>query len=526
MASLDRVFLAKRYIKSDNINGNGRIQRQSWYEHYNVRSLTTIMNMPDRRIQPKLALVMALLTTITSLLATSCTDPKTTGGTGGTTPTTSTAPSNSNNQGLKIGSLLSSTGDASAIAQPLPIAIKMAVDTVNSCGGINGTPVTLVSEDDQSDPSAGAAAMTKLSEVDKVAGVVGAWGSGVSTAAADVAAKNKVMIVSPGSTSPVFTERAKAGKYQGYWARTAPPDTYQAKAMAQLAIKRGIKKVATIAINNDYGVGFEQQFVTEFKKLGGTVVNEAKPTRYDAKATTFDSEVRAAFEGKPQALAAIVYPDTGSLILKAAYEQGLSKGVTIMLPDGAYSPQFPNQVGKTAEGKFIIDGAIGTVPGAHGKALEDFNKKWLATGKPLTSYLQHSWDATALLMLAAQAAKTNTGEGIASKIREVANGPGEEVSDLCQAITLLKAGKKINYQGASGNVDIDAQGDVLGTYDIWQVQPDGSLKTIDQVNIAGAGAGTAPKVDAKPATGKPADKPKADEKPPATPKPATPGKQG
>ncbi|WP_373542739.1 ABC transporter substrate-binding protein [Chamaesiphon sp.] len=460
-------------------------------------------------MQPKLALVMALLTTITSLLATSCTDPNQAGGSGGTAPGASTSASS----GLKIGSLLSNTGDLASIAQPLPTAIKMAVETVNGCGGINGAPVTLVSEDDRSDPSEGTAAMTKLSEVDKVAGVVGAFGSGISTAAASVAVKNKVMIVSPGSTSPVFTDRAKKGDYQGYWARTAPPDTYQAQAMAQLAVKRGFTRVATIAINNDYGVGFEQQFVTAFKKLGGTVTNEAKPTRYDAKGTTFSSEVKAAFEGKPQAVAAIVYPDTGSILLKDAYEQGLSKGVTIMLPDGAYSPKFPDQVGKSSDGKFIIDGAIGTVPGAHGKALEDFNKKWLATGKPLTAYLQHSWDAAALIMLAAQAAKTNTGEGIASQIREVAGGAGEEVSDLCQAITLLKAGKKINYQGASGNVDLDPQGDVIGTYDIWQVQPDGTLKTIDKVNIQAAGS--APTVDAKP-TDKPAMKPL----------PSTPTKQG
>ncbi len=232
--------------------------------------------------------------------------------------------------------------------------------------------------------------------------------------------------------------------------------------------------------------------------MGGTITNEAKPTRYDARATTFDSEVKAAFEGKPQAIATLVYPDTGALLLKAAFEQGVSKGVTIMLPDGAYSPEFPKQVGKTKDGKFIIDGAIGTVPGAHGKALEDFNKKWLATGKPLTAYLQHSWDAAALLMLAAQSSGKNTGEGIASKIHEVAAGPGEEVSDLCQAMTMLKAGKKINYQGASGNVDLDAQGDVVGTYDIWQVQPDGTLKVIDKVDIA-----VAPKADTKP-TGKPA----------------------
>jgi neutral amino acid transport system substrate-binding protein len=466
------------------------------------------MHKPDRRIQPKLAIVMALLTTITSLLTTSCSNPKPTGSTPGGNVGTPTATYDSgaeSSKGLKIGSLFSNTGDLASIAQPLPNAVKMAVDTVNGCGGINGAPVTLISEDDQSDPSAGSAAMTKLTAVDKVAGVVGAFGSGVSTAAAAIAVQNKVMIVSPGSTSPVFTDRAKKGEYKGYWARTAPPDTYQAQAMAQLAFKKGFKKVATIAINNDYGVGFEKEFVAAFKKLGGTVTNEAKPTRYDPKATTFDSEVKAAFEGKPQALATLVYPDTGSLLLKAAYEQGLSKGVTIMLPDGAYSPKFPDQVGKSKDGKFIIDGAIGTVPGAHGKALEDFNKKWTATGKPLTPYLQHSWDAAALIMLAAQSAKTNTGEGIASKIHEVASGDGEEVGDLCKAITLLKAGKKINYQGASGNVDIDAQGDVVGTYDIWQVQANGTLKTIDQVNIQ---LGAAPKGDAKP-TGKTADKPAA-----------------
>lgn len=469
---------------------------------FSVRGVILIMTKSDRRIQPKLALVMALLTTTTSIFATSCSNPKPTGGSAITSgaPTATYSSTDDKTQGLKIGSLLSNTGDLASIAQPLPNAVRMAVDTVNSCGGINGAPVTLVSEDDQSDPSAGSNAMTKLTAVDKVAGVVGAFGSGISTAAAAIAVQNKVMIVSPGSTSPVFTDRAKKGEYQGYWARTAPPDTYQAQAMAQLAIKRGFKKVATIAINNDYGIGFQKEFVASFKKLGGTITNEAKPTVYDPKAATFDSEIKAAFEGKPQAVAALVYPDTGSLLLKAAYEQGLSKGVTIMLPDGAYSPKFPDQVGKSKDGKFIIAGSIGTVPGAHGKALADFNQKWTATGKPLTPYLQHTWDATALLMLAAQSAKVNTGAGIASQIREVAGGTGEEVGDLCKAITLLKAGKKINYQGASGNVDIDAQGDVIGTYDIWEVQTDGTLKTIDKVNIQDIAAS---KGDAKP-TAKPA----------------------
>jgi neutral amino acid transport system substrate-binding protein len=123
------------------------------------------------------------------------------------------------------------------------------------------------------------------------------------------------------------------------------------------------------------------------------------------------------------------------------------------------------------------------VPGADGKALEDFTKRWTEkTGKEVTAYVPHTWDAAVLLMLAAEAAKANTGEGIQSKIREVANAPGTEVTDACKALELIKQGQDINYQGASGNVDIDENGDVVGSYDVWTVKDDGSLEIVDKIN--------------------------------------------
>ena len=195
------------------------------------------------------------------------------------------------------------------------------------------------------------------------------------------------------------------------------------------------------------------------------------------------SEAAAAFGGKPQAVAAILYAETGSLLLQAAYKQGLSKGTTVLLTDGVYSEDFVKQTGKGSDGNSIISGALGTVPAADGKALQAFTDKWKQkTGKQVTAYVPHSWDAAILLMLAAQAAGNNTGEGIKSKIRDVANGPGIEVTDPCEALTLLKQGKDINYQGASGNVDIDENGDVVGNYDVWQVEPNGTLKIVDKVS--------------------------------------------
>jgi len=387
-------------------------------------------------------------------------------------------------ESLKVGTLLPITGDLSSIGQNMPTAVQLAVDTINACGGVNGQPVTLVKEDSQTDPVAGSAAMTKLTEVDKVAGVVGAFASSVSTAALDVALRNNVMMISPGSTSPIFTQRAKTGDFNGYWARTAPPDTYQAQALAALAKKQGFQNVSTVVINNDYGVAFEQEFANSFQDLGGTVLNSSNPVRYDPKAVTLDSEASATFANNPQAVAGVLYAETGSLLLQAAFKQGLTKGVTVLLTDGVYSEDFTKQVGKTADGNSIIAGALGTVPGADGKALEDFKNLWAekTNNTPITAFVPHTWDATILLMLAAQAAGENSGEAIKGKIREVSGGEGTEVTDPCQAMELLRNGEQINYQGASGNVDIDENGDVVGVYDVWQVQPDGSIEIIDKVS--------------------------------------------
>ena len=398
-----------------------------------------------------------------------------------TTPNTS-----QESEGLKLGTLVPTTGDLSSIGQNMPVAAKLAVDTINACGGVNGEKVTLITEDSQTDPVAGSAAMTKLAEVDRVAGVVGAFASSVSTAALDVAVRNQVMLISPGSTSPVFTERAKKGEFDGFWARTAPPDNYQAQALAALANKQGFKQVSTVVINNDYGVAFEQQFDLAFTKLGGKVLNQNRPVRYDPKATTLDSEAAAAFGGNPDAVAAVLYAETGSLLLQAAFKQGLSEGVTVLLTDGVYSEDFTKQVGKTADGTSIIAGALGTVPGADGQALAEFNSVWKKEtgGLDVTAFVPHTWDAAILLMLAAEAADNNTGAGIKSKISEVAGGTGTEVTDPCQAIELIRQGEDINYQGASGNVDLDTNGDVVGVYDVWKVNPDGTLVVIDKVTPA------------------------------------------
>ncbi|MGI8503117.1 MAG: ABC transporter substrate-binding protein, partial [Hassallia sp.] len=98
------------------------------------------------------ALALSLATLLSGFLAAACT--KTTTTTTSTTTTATTTPASStttasNAKGLKIGSLLPSTGDLASIGQQMVGSVPLLVDTVNACGGVNGEKVTLVSVDDQ-----------------------------------------------------------------------------------------------------------------------------------------------------------------------------------------------------------------------------------------------------------------------------------------------------------------------------------------------------------------------------------------
>jgi branched-chain amino acid transport system substrate-binding protein/neutral amino acid transport system substrate-binding protein len=386
---------------------------------------------------------------------------------------------------LKIGTLLPITGDLSQYGSSMQDSARLLVDTVNACGGVLGQPITLVSEDDQTDPAVGAQAMSKLVEVDQVTGVVGAAASSVSAAGVDIAVRNQVMQISPASTSPVFTERARAGEFQGYWARTAAPDTFQGQALAQLAQKQGFKSVAVLAINNDYGNGLIDVFVPAFTALGGTVVNAAQPTRYDPAGTTFEAELRQVFAGRPDAVLLIAYPETGSLILKSAYQLGLLGQTTqLLVTDGLQEVGIAAQVGQTRAGQYIATGMMGTAPSAGGPALQAFQSQYQDRYQRQPKVFDpHTWDAAALLVLAAEAAQGTTGTAMRDRLPDIANPPGTEVSDVCAALALLRANQPINYQGASGSVDLNAQGDVTGWYDVWTIAEDGQLQIQDRILV-------------------------------------------
>jgi branched-chain amino acid transport system substrate-binding protein/neutral amino acid transport system substrate-binding protein len=102
-------------------------------------------------------------------------------------------------------------------------------------------------------------------------------------------------------------------------------------------------------------------------------------------------------------------------------------------------------------------------------------------------YDLNTWDAAAIIVLAAEAANSTTGTAIKTKVPAITNPPGVEVSDVCQALLLVREGKDIDFQGVGGAVNFNSNGDAVGNYDVWTIDYTGKIKVESTIQAGKSG---------------------------------------
>ena len=117
-------------------------------------------------------------------------------------------------------------------------------------------------------------AATQLVQLKKVPVIIGGIISSVSIPIlTSVTGPAKVVQVSPASSSPTLTKLGRDGKTNGVFFRTITSDALQGMAAAKFAIDQGIKKIAIIHVNNDFGVNMVAEFRRAYKALGGEIIS-------------------------------------------------------------------------------------------------------------------------------------------------------------------------------------------------------------------------------------------------------------
>jgi ABC-type branched-subunit amino acid transport system substrate-binding protein len=367
---------------------------------------------------------------------------------------------------VKLGGVFPLRGSWSEFGKSFLQSAKLAIKHL----GKAGYPVTLVVADSKTDPTVGVSASRPLIETWDVAALIASATSGVTIPIAEqVAIPNQVPQMGYAATSPKITD-LEADIGHDFLFRTAVSDTTQGLVLASMAYDAGYRQVSILYIDDPYGRGLMAVFTENFEKLGGSVVASVP---HEDKTTSYQSELSQAVEGgEPEALIAISFPAQIGVYLPQAFKKGFFE--KFLFVDASKSEKLIEVVGAD-----VLEGMCGTGPGAAETAsLLNFNASYEAEygESPSTApFLPNAYDAVIIEALAAYAAQVQNGSitpvGLREQLRDVAGQPGEKINaspeDLKRAFELLQAGKPINYEGASGNVDFDDKGEVMGPTEIW-----------------------------------------------------------
>ncbi|MEP2889435.1 ABC transporter substrate-binding protein [Tateyamaria sp.] len=357
---------------------------------------------------------------------------------------------------IKIGVILGFTGPIESLTPSMADAAELAMKEVTDSGLLlDGSSVSSVRADSTCiDAGAATAAAERLITADGVSGIMGADCSGVTGAILNnVAVANGVVMVSPSATSPGLSHAENEDN--GLFFRTAPSDARQGVVMTDVLLEEGIKEVAVTYTNNDYGKGLADAFQAAFEAAGGSVTINA--AHEDGKAD-YSAEVGALASAGGDRLVVAGYVDQGgSGIVRAAIDSGAFD--TFHFPDGMIGAKLEENFGSE------IDGSTGQHPGTDSEGAAVFAEMVGDAFDATSPFTPESYDATALILLAMQAAGSKDSNDYKAKVMDVANAPGEQIfpGQLAKALQIIKDGGDIDYVGATA-VELIGSGESAGNY--------------------------------------------------------------
>ena len=341
---------------------------------------------------------------------------------------------------IKIGHIGPLTGFMAAYGDQEKQGIDLAVEEINSSGGINGHKLAVIHEDDQMDPTMATNALNKLITVDNVSAVIGEITSSVTLALAPIAERNKVVLISHLATS---NKISSAGDYIF---RIQATDALQAKYLVELVSSLNLTDGAILYMNGDFGIDLEQSISEDFIKNGGTVtISEG----YNPDATDFRTQLTKIQAKNPSVIFLIGYPNDMAMVLRQAKQIGIKS--QFIAPDTFNEPKIIDLGGNATEGVIFL-----YPPNGDPKQWQEFNQKITNKyGDNATIVTAMAYDATNLL---AAAMKSNgvTGEAIKTGLYQIKDYPGvtgnitfDKNGDVVSRVyipKIVKGGKFVDYE--------------------------------------------------------------------------------
>jgi branched-chain amino acid transport system substrate-binding protein len=347
---------------------------------------------------------------------------------------------------IKVGAVSCMSGGLSTFGVSSIQGAKLAIDEINSKGGVLGQQIELIAEDNESKAGESATIARKLIGQDKVVAILGDLTSSSTMEIAPLAQEAKVPLLTPSGTNVAIT------KTGDYIFRSCFIDPFTGEVMAKFALDRFKAKRALILtdVKQDYSVGLTEAIRQYFEANGGQVVKEIAFSSGD---TDFRAQLATVKSLRPDVIFLPAYYTESALILREAKQLGIT--APIVGGEGWDSPALIQVAGASADGSFYVNHFSPTDPS---ESVQNFVHKY-------ESRYHAPPDALAALWY--------DGAGIVcDAIQRAGSTEGPKIRDALASTQ--------NFGGVTGQISIDANRNASKPGVVLSIQ-DGRVQMLQQV---------------------------------------------
>lgn len=334
--------------------------------------------------------------------------------------------SDSGSGDIALGYTATLTGDFASYGLEMREGVDLAVEQLNAAGGIDGKQVSIVSADDEGSPANGPVVAQQFCDDSSIAAVLGYSFSSVALAALPVYDQCGLPVVASAVTSPELTGASDV------FFRDVFTDAYQGAEMGKHVYEGGVKKIAVLYQQDDYGQGVADSFTEAFEEAGGTVTSSQA---YQLGAVDFATAINTALADSPDGIFIGGFYTEAAAIAQQLRTSGSE--LPIFGTDGAVSPDLTALGGDAVEGMTVYSAftaAAGTPASAD--FVEAFTAKY---DKAPSSWAALAYDATNVV------AKAITDAGSTDRAAVAKALPATD-----------------GFEGVTGDISFDDGGDRLG----------------------------------------------------------------
>jgi len=347
---------------------------------------------------------------------------------------------------IKIGAVTCLTGELSTFGVSSKQGAELAVEEINSAGGVLGQTIDLIIDDNGSKAGETATILRKFVSQDKVSAILGDLTSSATMVGAPIAQAAKIPMLTPSATNVAIT------KVGDYIFRSCFVDPFTGRIMAKFALDqlKGTQAVVITDVKQDYSVGLTDAIRQYFVANGAKISRELS---YSSGDTNFRTQLTTARLAHPDVIFLPGYYTEVALILRQAKQLGIN--CPFVGGEGWDSPVLIQVAGKSADGNYYTNHFSADDPGPRvQKFVQDYRAKYGSIPDALAALW---YDGARLMAQALQRA----GSTDPAKIRDALAGTR-------------------GFEGVTGRISIDENRNAAKPGVILKIE-NGTLKMVQQV---------------------------------------------